>query len=153
MKQLFYLLLFTVIFSCREEKIKKPKDLIEKDKMIDLILDMKIADKAKSISNKNKKKNLNYMGLIYEKYHIDSTQFKESNDYYTEHLESYQEIYETVQKRLKDSVAKYKKVKKINDSIKREKKKKHKPKINKNIPINTSKLKRKVETPPMHKVK
>jgi hypothetical protein len=126
MKKLIYILILIISFSCNKEEIKKPKNFIEKDKMIDLILDMKIAEKARTVPNNNKKKNRNYMSLVYEKYHIDSTQFKENNDYYTERLEVYEEIYKAVQKRLNDSVEKYEVLKKEKDSIARAKNKKKK---------------------------
>ena len=61
------------------------------------------------------------MSFVFDKYQIDSLQFKENNDYYTNNIELYQEIYETVNTRLKDSVTKYKKV---NDSLVKLKKKK-----------------------------
>ena len=124
MKNLLYILILIILFSCNKEEIKKPQNFIEKDKMIDLILDMKIAEKARTIINKNKKKNQKYMSLVFEKYKIDSTQFKENNDYYTEKLELYEEIYQEVQKRLNDSVKKYEDLKKEKDSIARLKRKK-----------------------------
>ena len=123
MKNLIYLLILVIAFSCNKEEIKKPKNFIEKDKMIDLILDMKIAEKARTVNNKNKKKYQNYMSLVYEKYHIDSTQFKENNDYYISHLEQYETIYKEVQKRIKDSLVKYKRIVKIKDSLDRVKRK------------------------------
>jgi len=138
MQKLTFILLLFFAFSCKEKKPQKAAHFIDKNKMIDLIVDMKIAEKARTIQNKDKKKNINYMAYVYEKYKIDSVQFKENNDYYTDNIAQYQEIYEEVQKRLKDSVAKYKKIKKVNDSILREKKKK-KPKLK----LDKSKLKAK----------
>ncbi len=128
MQKITFIFILFLAFSCKEKKPQKPTHFIDKNKMIDLIVDMKIAEKARTIQNKDKKKNINYMAYVYEKYKIDSTQFKENNDYYTDNIAQYQEIYETVQKRLKDSVAKYKKLKKVHDSIVRAKKKK-KPKL------------------------
>lgn len=128
MQKLTFILLLFIAFSCKEKNQQKPTHFIDKNRMIDLIVDMKIAEKARTIQNKDKKKNINYMAYVYEKYKIDSVQFKENNDYYTDNITQYQEIYEEVQKRLKDSVTKYKKIKKVNDSILREKKK-NKPKL------------------------
>ena len=41
------------------------------------------------------------MSLVYEKYHIDSIRFAESNIYYTAKIDEYEEIFEEVQRRLK----------------------------------------------------
>ena len=130
MRTVLYLIVLLLLTSCSVDKIEKPKNLIKKSEMIDLLIDMKIAQKAKNIQNKHKKKNVNYMSYVYEKYNIDSTQFKESNNYYTEKLDLYHEIYSKVEERLADSIAKYEKIIKIKDSLtKEEKKKKRKPKI------------------------
>ncbi len=124
MKNIFYLLPIVFLISCTNNKIKKPDNFIEKDKMVDLILDMKIAQKARTVKNIEKKKNQNYLTIVFEKYQIDSTQFKENNDYYTENLEIYHEIYKQVEMRLKDSVKKYTAIKTLKDSLNNEKKKK-----------------------------
>lgn len=123
MRKIVLIFVLIVIFSCEQEESKKPINFIEKDKMIDLIVDMKIADKARTIINKDKKKNLNYMSVVFEKHNIDSLQFKENNAFYTENIELYKEIYLVVQARLKDSVAKYKDIKRVNDSITKQKRK------------------------------
>ena len=136
MKNIIYIFILISTFSCKKEELKKPENFIEKDKMIDLILDMKIAEKARTVLTKDKVKKQNYMSFVYEKYHIDSTQFKESSDYYTEKLELYEEIYTVVKKRLNDSVKKYEALKTQKDSIAREKKKKKKtvkPTLNKEV--------------------
>ena len=124
MNKIIYILILFTLFSCQQEAVKKPTNFIDKNKMVDLIVDMKIAEKAKNVQNKDKKKNKNYMSFVFDKYQIDSLQFKENNDYYTNNIELYQEIYETVSTRLKDSVTKYKKIKKVNDSLAKLKKKK-----------------------------
>ena len=124
MNKIIYILILFTLFSCQQEAVKKPTNFIDKNKMVDLIVDMKIAEKAKNVQNKDKKKNKNYMSFVFDKYQIDSLQFKENNDYYTNNIELYQEIYETVSTRLKDSVTKYKKIKKVNDSLAKLKNKK-----------------------------
>ncbi len=112
------------MLSCNSNGVKKPSNFIPKETMINLLVDMKISNKTRNIKNINKKKNLNYMGFVFDKYQIDSTQFKENNIYYVNHIEKYQEIYIEVDKRLKDSLAKYENVIKKNDSIKNSRKQK-----------------------------
>ena len=148
-KALYIFLVSLIIFSCKKDAIKKPENFISKDKMIDLLVDMKIASKARSIKNRDSKKNLNYMSFVFEKYQIDSTQFKENNVYYVHHIEQYQEIYAAVQLQLKDSLAKYENIIKVRDSINREKKsilkdkKMMVPEL-KNSTINKNRIKKKV---------
>jgi len=102
MKNVTYLLL-TIIFtvSCTSKTIyKKPDNLIEKDRMIDIWTDIYIARGAKSIKTKDLKKNINYLPLVFDKYSIDSAQLSESNFYYTSKIDDYQKMFEEVKKRL-----------------------------------------------------
>lgn len=115
-------MLFILVSCSQDNKSVKPEKFIEKEKMISLIVEMKIAQKAKTVLNKEKKKNQNYMSTVYEKFQIDSAQFKKNSDYYTERLEVYSEIYTEVYKRLNDSLNKYNTLKKKKDSITRIKK-------------------------------
>lgn len=141
MKNLIYVVLILSVFSCKtEKKMEKPSNFIEKEVMIDLLLDMKIAQKARTVKNKSKKKNQNYMTTVFDKYQIDSIQFKENNNYYTEHLDVYHELYTVVQQRLKDSLTKYEKDKKEKDSLKREGLKKKSKKGNLPKILNARKL-------------
>ncbi len=123
MKNIIYILILILGFSCKKEKMKKPENFIPKEKMVALLVDMKIANKTKTIKTINLKKDLNYMSYIFEKYKIDSVQFKENNAYYVNHIVEYEDIYKEVQRRIKDSLAKYEKIVKTTDSIAREKRK------------------------------
>lgn len=101
-------LIMLVILAC-ESKVnyQKPEKLIPKEQMIDLLFDMHMAVGSSNLPNLNLEKNRNYMSLVYEKYGIDSTQFKLNNIYYTSNIEEYEEIFEEVERRLdrlKDSV-------------------------------------------------
>jgi hypothetical protein len=102
MKNSYYILFLLLFLSC-ESKIKyeKPKNLIPKRQMIDLLYDMHIANGTSGIQNKNLERNINYMTFIYQKYNIDSIQFASSNQYYTANISEYEEIFKEVEKRLK----------------------------------------------------
>jgi len=116
--------LLLVLVSCNKTKTKKPKNLIPKDKMVDLLFDMHMANRSRNIVTKNKEKKPNYFPLIYKKHHIDSTQFKESHAYYMQELPEYIAIYQ----KLEDSIFSLLKEKeallKEKDSINKLKKKK-----------------------------
>ena len=91
-----------VATSCYQyDKPKKPNDLIPKDEMINILIDIKLLTSA---SGKNKKilenNNLNPESYIYKRYKIDSLRFANSNNYYSYHVEQYNEIYS----KIKDSL-------------------------------------------------
>ncbi len=117
MKNIRYILLLVLIYSCKPKVVDKPANFIPKEKMVDLLVAMKIAAKTKNFKNKKLQKGKNYMALVFEKYKIDSAQFRENNNYYVNNIEEYQEIYKKVHLRLKDSLAKYEKIGKKIDSL------------------------------------
>jgi len=108
MKIVVYIFGFLLLVSCTSNTIlEKPKNLISKDKMADILTDLFLATGAKSVKNTHGKRQINYMDLVYEKYQIDSTQYKESNFYYTSLIDVNGEILTIVEKRLnkiKDSL-------------------------------------------------
>ena len=98
--------------------IKKPDDLISKNQMVDLLTDMLIAAGAENIKNIDLERNVNYFPLIFEKYGIDSTRFKESNYYYTSQIDDYEKILKKVDLRLKALKEKLDNEIKLQDSLK-----------------------------------
>ena len=98
MKNVFIIIGLVVLFSC-ESKVnyEKPKDLIPKELMIDVLYDMHLAVGTTNLKNKNLEKDRNYMSLVYEKYDIDSTRFAISNIYYTSQVDEYEEMFEEVE--------------------------------------------------------
>jgi len=97
LKRLIVLLVLIITASaCNELKgPEKPKNLISKRKMVDILLDARIMNSATS---KNKimmqDVGIDIDSYVYEKHNIDSLQFVLSNDYYTYHVEEYEAIYE-----------------------------------------------------------
>ena len=105
--------------------IKKPDDLISKNQMVDLLTDMLIAAGAENIKNVDLERNLNYFPLVFEKYGIDSTRFKESNYYYTSQIDDYEKILKKVNERLKALKEKLDNEIKLQDSLKNDSMKKN----------------------------
>ena len=113
--------------SCYQyNKPEKPKDLISKDQMANILIDIKLLTSA---NGKNKKiledNNLHPETYIYRKYNIDSLRFANSNNYYAYYAEEYDEIYSKIkdslgnlQEILKEVEKKEKEVKKRKDSLK-----------------------------------
>lgn len=111
MKQLKYILIILLLVSCNNNSIdrpKKPKNLIKKDKMADIIFDMSIFTAAKGVNKKLiERKGILPEEYVYKKYNIDSLQFAKSNEYYAYNLDSYEEIYDKVKQKLKKQKAYY----------------------------------------------
>ena len=99
-------ILFTIaaLLTACESKVdyEKPKDLIPKEQMTDLLYDMHLATASSNLRNINLERDRNYMSLVYEKYGIDSTRFAISNIYYTSKSDEYLEIFEEVERRLRE---------------------------------------------------
>ena len=103
MKEILCIVSMVFLFSCQSKvNYEKPKDLIPKEEMIDLLYDMHLAIGASNVTNKKFEKDRNYMSLVYEKYQIDSTRFAISNIYYTSQAEEYEEMFEEVERRLEE---------------------------------------------------
>jgi hypothetical protein len=119
MKKITYIAILSVlVISCTSNTIlKKPKDLIPKDEMVNIITDMLIASSAQQIKNKELMRNVNYFPLIFEKYHIDSTRFKSSNFYYTSQIDEYDIILKEVKERLATQKKIVDSIRKVEDSI------------------------------------
>lgn len=121
-----YFVIVLVATACyKYDKPKKPKNLIPKDKMVDIIMDIRLLSSA---NGKNKttltKNNLQAETYIYNKYNIDSLQFAQSNSYYAYYVDEYKAIYDKVSDSLESLKNKFDDVllkedakKKRNDSI------------------------------------
>jgi len=119
MNKFIYIFFISIILgSCTSNTIiKKPKDLIPKNQMVDLITDMLLAEGGDNIKNKGLQRNINYFPLVFEKYKIDTVRFKESNYYYTSRIDDYDEILGKVDERLKALKKQYDDERRISDSL------------------------------------
>jgi len=102
MRKIFLLILtISTLFSCGEEVIEKPIDLIPKERMIDILYDLAIINAAKS-SGPKVMENMNFepMEYIYNKYEIDSIQFVTSDLYYASLPLEYEDIYKNLENRI-----------------------------------------------------
>jgi len=119
-KKIYIVILSVFLVACTSNTIiKKPKKLIPKEQMVDLLTDLFLANGAKNIKNLNLQRNVNYYPLVFEKHQIDTIQFKESNYYYTSKIDDYDEILGKVDERLNALKQQYDAENKLNDSIKR----------------------------------
>ncbi len=101
MKRLGIIVLIVLFISCGEEVIRKPVNLIGKEKMIDILHDLALVNAAKSTApSVLENHNFSPMEFIYQKYGIDSAQLVSSNLYYASIPLEYQDIYEKLEARI-----------------------------------------------------
>jgi len=100
MKKCFAIVCLLFSFISCTNGIEKPKNLIDKDKMVDVLYDLSLLEAIKTqnvgggISNKKANE------YIYKKYKIDSVQLAQSNKYYASDVEEYKKIFEKVKAKL-----------------------------------------------------
>lgn len=110
MKNTFLLIIVIIFTSCyQESKPKKPDNLISKDKMVAVIIDVSLFNSAKG-SNRKKLENNGFTtkNNIYKKHQIDSAQFAASSNYYAYYTDDYKAIYTKVVDSMKQLQDKYK---------------------------------------------
>ncbi len=117
-KFLTILLVGVFLVNCTSNTIiEKPKNLIPKEQMVDLLTDLLLANGSGNIKNTQLKRNVNYYPLVFEKYNIDTTQFKESNYYYASKVDEYDEIIRKVEERLEALSKQFEDERKLKDSL------------------------------------
>ena len=100
-KGVLFFILISLIFSCNEEVVKKPENLIEKDIMVDVMYDLALLEAIKYQSpNALQAHKINPDEYIYKKYKIDSAQFVQSNMYYASDYKEYKKMYDQINSRL-----------------------------------------------------
>ena len=102
---------FALFVSCQNNPIEKPDNLIDQDKMVDIIFDINVLEAMKSqttlVLEANK---INSNTYIYKKYNIDSLQFAKSDKYYASDVKKYKEIFDAVNKRIEEQMEASKKL-------------------------------------------
>lgn len=97
MKKLFYCLLPLFLFGCDDE-FKVPKVVLDQDKMIEVMTDVQIAEsyiKLKfSLKGDTIRSTDSIYAAIYRKHQISAETYDTSFQFYTNHPEVLQEIYE-----------------------------------------------------------
>lgn len=86
------------ITSCYKLKgPEKPKDLISKDRMVNILIDIRLLASATGANKVILENNgVDFKTYIYEKHNIDSLQFAKSNEYYAYNVDEYDDIYTKV---------------------------------------------------------
>ena len=103
------ILLFSLgilLVNCESKGVEKPKDLVGKDKMVDIWYDLYLINAMKSTELKFlQDRNITPASYIFEKYKVDSIQFGTSDRYYASNVEEYENLHKKVTTRLQNDKA------------------------------------------------
>ena len=103
-------LLFTILISCQKSAIPKPDNLIDENEMVDIMYDISILEAMKSQKAVVLEANaINPNTYIFKKYKIDSLQFANSDKFYASDIKKYKGIFDKVNKRIEEKIARSKK--------------------------------------------
>jgi len=97
------LLISFLLIGCNNAPLKKPDNLIDQDKMTNILYDLTLLDAVKSQKPYDTiSQSINPKTFIYKKYDIDSVQFVKSNQYYISQIDIYKKMYDTINVRLEN---------------------------------------------------
>lgn len=95
-----------LLLNCKSDAIEKPDNLVDEDKMVDVMYDLYLLNAIKSANiNYLRDNNITSANYVYQKYNIDSLQFSQSDLYYAANIEEYEKLYQLVTMRLQENKA------------------------------------------------
>ena len=131
MKKFFLIVLTISFFSCGDNEVKRPANLLTEQQMENILYDMALLQAMNAVTPQEMYNNGIIAGnYIYKKYNIDSLTLVQNEKYYAYNIEELQNIQKRVAERLKAEQAPF-------DSIPN--KKNVKPKTAKKILVPTAK--------------
>ena len=103
MKYVFTIFIIVSFLSCQEViRPEMPENLIPEDKMVEVLTEVYLINAARSFDNRTIIDNkMKLDSFVYNKFEIDSTQFVNSNAYYTANLNTYNKLCVKVEERMK----------------------------------------------------
>lgn len=105
MKRVVLFVILLSLIGCNTT-IEKPNNLIEKDKMIDILYDISLLEAIKTQNINGGINNKDANAYLYKKYKIDSLQLVQSNKYYASDIEEYKKMFAKVKARLEEQTKK-----------------------------------------------
>ena len=120
-KYICAIVVLVLAVSCKKELVEKPENLIEKDKMVEILYDISLMYASKGVNvGQIDYDRLTMETYIYERYGVDSTQVANSTIYYSSDPEEYLAMYEEIERRLKaekDTIIERRKAIQKNDTL------------------------------------
>ncbi len=100
-RKVFLAFLLLALLACNPTGIEKPDNLIEEEKMVDILHDLYLIEGIRQANPASfQERKLVSSSYIYHKYHIDSLQFVQSDRWYAADMEQYKKMYDRVLERL-----------------------------------------------------
>lgn len=129
--KIIYLLILLLFFSCSQDESYIPKDIIQKEKMVSIFVDIHISDalvahkknKEVKISNQLKK---TYLANILNKHKISMEDYEKSQVFYKNNLPLLLEVYNEVMIELSAKKAEFEGKKLTKEEIEKKKKEENK---------------------------
>ncbi|MGB3145961.1 MAG: DUF4296 domain-containing protein [Maribacter sp.] len=116
--KLLIVMVLLLMFSCAEELIQKPENLIPQDKMVLVLKEMAIINAAKGTNiGKLKDNGIDPTNYVFDKFEIDSAQFVDSDRYYASKPLVYETIYKSVESQLENQRLELEEQKRVEDSL------------------------------------
>lgn len=97
---LFLVALFFLVLGCKDKTVSKPKNLIARETMVDIICDLSILEAAKTQTMGASTKYMKPAEFLKKKYKIDSITFAESTKYYAADVPEFKNMYDEAKARL-----------------------------------------------------
>lgn len=95
-----------LLINCKSDTIEKPDNLVDEDKMVDVMYDLYLLNAIKSTNmNYLRENNITSANYVFEKHKIDSLQFSQSDLYYAADVEEYEKMYQRVTEKLQANKA------------------------------------------------
>ena len=88
-----------ILISCSKNEEKIPADIISKDKMVQVMVDIHLAEARSQMGtpfNDVKAQKQSYYKFIFKKHKISYEQLRKSLNYYSAHPEIFSEVYDEV---------------------------------------------------------
>ena len=121
MVRISIILLIIIVIGCQSvEKAPEPSQIIDKERMVEMLTDIAVLKAAKgSYRRVLEEHDVNPEEFILKKYGIDSVTFAENNAWYASQLKEYEKIFNEVKDNLSVSKEEYEKRRNTEDSIQR----------------------------------
>lgn len=98
--------IFLVVVSCNQSVVQPPENLIDENKMVDILYDLSLLDAIKIQGNNTQQTFPSTTEFLKKKYQIDSVTFANNSKYYASDIKNYKKMYDRVKERLNEENSK-----------------------------------------------
>lgn len=108
MRKIFYTIILFSLFSCNDNPVSTPDNLLGEEVMVDILYDIAILQAAEGyVPEELNSKNIKVDSFIYDKYEIDSITYYQNHKYYAADVKKYKKMYTEVIDRIDSKSKKF----------------------------------------------